>query len=110
METGTPTPQTILINSSNLKTTHYNLLCNNVTNQHSIEQIETSTNKNQVLTKENSSINVSDCTQQLFNYYHTVYEPNHEDHHTIAAFKSKTLSGPLRKITEMEIDEELHPN
>jgi predicted aspartyl protease len=39
-----------------------------------------------------------------------VYEPNNEDHHTIAAFKSKTLSGPLRKITEIEFDEELHPN
>jgi len=104
METGTSAPRTNSINSSNLNQTNY------VINQQSHESIKTSTNKNQVLTIENSSINVSDCAQQLFNYYHTVYEPNYEDHHTIAAFKSKTLSGPLRKITEIEIDEELHPN
>jgi hypothetical protein len=46
----------------------------------------------------------------LFDYYQTVYEPNNDNHHTIAAFKSKLLSGPLRRIAEIEIDDELQPN
>ena len=59
---------------------------------------------------ENNNENVSECLHQLFDYYQTVYEPNNENHHTIAAFKSKLLSGPLRRIAEIEIDEELQPN
>lgn len=59
---------------------------------------------------ENNTEHISECLHQLFDYYQTVYEPNNDNHHTIAAFKSKLLSGPLRRIAEIVIDDELQPN
>jgi hypothetical protein len=94
--------------STNLNNTH---LFNSNLNQ--IKQNETTNNSNitnSINEIENTIECVSECLDQLFDYYQTVYEPTNDNHHTIAAFKSKLLSGPLRRIAEIEIDEELQPN
>ena len=78
-----------LINNNNVSTDKNNLnLFNSISNNNTQNEPMDISNETNII-HENNNENVSECLNQLFNYYQTVFEPKNEIHTIKSCFQIK---------------------